>query len=74
VRTAMLACGNRHFAPEGASVVVVDAATGAIAEPILVDRASGRLIAEPDFIVAAGPAASAATRARMAARAARIVK
>ena len=74
VLTAMLAFGNRHFAPEGASVVVVDAATGAIAEPIVVDRASGRVITEPDFIVAAGPAASAATRARLAARAARVVK
>jgi len=41
---------------------------------VVVDRASGRVITEPDFIVAAGPAASAATRARLAARAARVVK
>ena len=71
VLTAMLAFGNKHFAPEGASVLIVDAATGAPAEPIIVDRDSGRPLVEPDFIVAAGPAASAATRARLAARAAR---
>ena len=71
VLTAMLAFGNKHFAPEGASVLIIDAATGAPAEPIIVDRASGRPLVEPDFIVAAGPAASAATRARLAARAAR---
>jgi DNA-binding HxlR family transcriptional regulator len=71
VLMAMLAFGNKHFAPEGASVIVIDAATGAPAEPVVVDRASGRPLVEPDFIVAPGPAASAATRARLAARAAR---
>jgi DNA-binding HxlR family transcriptional regulator len=71
VLMAMLAFGNKHFAPEGASVVVVDAETGALADPVVVDRASGRLLVEPDFITAAGPAASAATRLRIAARAAR---
>ena len=70
VLTAMLAFGNRHFAPEGASVIMVDAATGAPAEPILVDRASGRPLIEPEFIVAPGPAATAATRERLAKRAA----
>ena len=73
VLTAMLAFGNKHFAPEGASVVIIDAATGAPAEPIVVDRASGRPLVEPDFVIAPGPAASAATRARLAARAARRV-
>ena len=34
---ALLAWGNRHFAPEGASVVVVDRKTGAMADPVLVD-------------------------------------
>ena len=35
----MLAFGNRHFAPEGGGGArVVDAETGAIAEPMLVDR------------------------------------
>ena len=33
VLLALLAYGNRHFAPEGASVMVVDAITGEPAEP-----------------------------------------
>src|SRR5262252_8774090 len=33
----LLAWGNKHFAPEGASVVVVDSETGARADPVLVD-------------------------------------
>jgi DNA-binding HxlR family transcriptional regulator len=74
VLTAMLAFGNRRFAPEGPSVMVVDALTGAPADPILVDRHSGRIIAEPDFAVVAGPAASAATRERLAARNTRLAQ
>jgi DNA-binding HxlR family transcriptional regulator len=66
VLVALLAWGNRHFAPEGASVQIVDAKTGAVAEPIVVDRATRRPIAEPDFIFAAGPAAPASTRRRYA--------
>ena len=38
---ALLAWGNKHFAPEGASVVVVDSQTGAEADPVLVDRNGG---------------------------------
>src|SRR5919202_3108521 len=34
---ALLAWGNKHFAPEGKSVVLVDSATGAEADPVLVD-------------------------------------
>jgi DNA-binding HxlR family transcriptional regulator len=68
VLMALLAFGNRHFAPEGASTIIADAATGVPAEPILVDRASGRLVVEPDFKLAAGPAASAARRAELAKR------
>ena len=61
---ALLAFGNRHFAPEGASVVVIDAATGAVADPVVVDRNSGRLMRPPEFVSAAGPAANADTRRR----------
>ncbi|MFC7475750.1 winged helix-turn-helix transcriptional regulator [Dankookia sp. GCM10030260] len=68
VLLAMMAWGNRHFAPEGASVQVVDARTGAPADPVLVDRASGRPIIGPDFVVAPGPAAGEATRRRYARR------
>jgi hypothetical protein len=64
----MLAFGNRHFAPEGASVQIVDARTGAPAEPVLVDRATGRPLSAPDFTLAPGPAAGESTRRRLAAR------
>lgn len=68
VLVAMLAFGNRHFAPEGASVQIVDARTGAVADPVLVDRATGRALAAPDFILAPGPAAREGTRRRLARR------
>jgi DNA-binding HxlR family transcriptional regulator len=63
---ALLAWGNQHFAPEGRSVVIVDAATGAEAEPVLVDGVSGRPLVEPAFRAAAGPAAGEGTRRRYA--------
>jgi DNA-binding HxlR family transcriptional regulator len=46
---ALLTWGNKHFAPEGPSVVVVDSKTGEVADPVLVDRNSGRPLVEPDF-------------------------
>jgi DNA-binding HxlR family transcriptional regulator len=61
---ALLSWGNKHFAPEGKSVVIVDRDTGAEADPVLVDRASGRPLAEPEFRSAAGPAADERTRRR----------
>src|SRR5499427_3827123 len=39
---ALLAWGNKHFAPEGPSVVLVDAETSQLADPVLVDRVSGK--------------------------------
>ena len=74
VLLAMLAFGNRHFAPEGVSVAVVDALTGEAADPVVVDRRSGRLLAEPEFAIVAGPAASPATRQRLAVRALRLAE
>ena len=66
VLIALLAWGNKHFAPEGASVLLVDARTGEAADPILVDRISGRPIAQPEYKFAAGPAAPERTRRRYA--------
>jgi DNA-binding HxlR family transcriptional regulator len=63
---ALLAWGNKHFAPEGASVVIVDAQTGGEADPLLIDRKSGRPLVPPDFRSAAGPAADARTQRRYA--------
>ncbi|WGF89618.1 winged helix-turn-helix transcriptional regulator [Marinivivus vitaminiproducens] len=67
VVVAMLAWGNRHFTPEGPSVRLVDRATGLDAEPVVVDRISGRPIDSAHFRYEAGPAATEATRRRIAA-------
>jgi DNA-binding HxlR family transcriptional regulator len=66
VLLAMLAWGNRHFATEGASVQIVDAASGAVADPILVDRKTGRPLVGPDYVLAPGPAAGEGMRQRLA--------
>jgi DNA-binding HxlR family transcriptional regulator len=67
VLVALLAWGNKHFAPEGPSVVLVNRKTGTAVDPILADPATGRPIDEPDFTFAAGPAAEPRTRQRYAA-------
>src|SRR5215472_3209775 len=64
VLIALFAFGNRHFAPEGKSVTIVDAQTGAEVEPIVVDRSTGRPIREPEFAWVSGPAAGERTRQR----------
>jgi DNA-binding HxlR family transcriptional regulator len=69
VLIALLAFGNRHFAPEGKSVTIVDAQTGAEADPVVVDRATGKPIREPEFAWVPGPAAGERTRQRYARRA-----
>jgi DNA-binding HxlR family transcriptional regulator len=66
VLIAMAAWGNRHFAPEGASVLLVDKKTHRTADPVLVDRRSRRPINDRDFVFTAGPAASERTRRRYA--------
>src|SRR3954464_2746588 len=50
---ALQAWGNKHFTPEGLSVVLVDIATGAAPEPILVDRVTGRPITTATHRIAA---------------------
>jgi DNA-binding HxlR family transcriptional regulator len=66
VLLALLAWGNKHFAPEGASVQVTEAATGRVVDPVMVDRATGERIAGPDYALAAGPAAEERLRRRLA--------
>jgi DNA-binding HxlR family transcriptional regulator len=63
---AFVAWGNKHLAPEGASVVVVNEDTGETADPVMVDRKTGRPMTDPPFRSAAGPAADARTRQRYA--------
>ena len=67
VLIAMMAWGNRHFAdPVGPSSLLVDAETGLPADPILVDRNSGREIDATHFRYVAGPAADDEVRQRIA--------
>ncbi|HTR15971.1 MAG TPA: helix-turn-helix domain-containing protein [Acetobacteraceae bacterium] len=61
---ALLAWGNKHFAPEGPSVVIVDRETGALADPVMMDRASGQPLTPARFRTAAGPVANEETRRR----------
>jgi DNA-binding HxlR family transcriptional regulator len=63
---ALVAWGNKHFAPEGESVILVDALTGERAEPVLVDKRTGRALRPPEFTITAGPAADERTRQRYA--------
>jgi DNA-binding HxlR family transcriptional regulator len=65
VLVSLLAWGNKHFAPEGPSVLLVDRETGVPAEPIVVDSVSGRAIPGPGFSVVPGPAANERMRARL---------
>lgn len=63
----LAAWGNARLAPRERSMVLVDAQTGAEAEPVLVDRATGRRVDGPDFVFTAGPAASRPFQDRYAA-------
>jgi DNA-binding HxlR family transcriptional regulator len=63
---ALVAWGNEHFASEGESIMIVDAATGERADPVLVDRRTGRLLQAPEFVVVPGPAASVGIQRRHA--------
>ncbi len=68
VMLALLAWGNKHFAPEGISVRLVDRDTGIEADPVLMDRISGRPMTDPVFTSMPGPAADDRTRRRFARR------
>src|SRR6266481_5374427 len=61
---SLMAWGNKHFAPEGPSVILVNRKTGAAVDPILADPATRRPVDEPDYTLAAGPAAGPRTRQR----------
>jgi hypothetical protein len=45
-------------------VVLIDSETGALADPVLTDRVSGKPMTGPPFRSAPGPAADARTRVR----------
>ena len=64
VVVVLAAWGNARLAPDQRSMVLVDAATGTEAEPVVVDRATGRRVDGSDFVFTAGPAASQPFRDR----------
>src|SRR6476659_15913 len=59
---ALLAWGNRHFAPEGSSVILVNRDNGAPVDPILADPATGRAVDDSHYALVAGPAANGRVR------------
>src|SRR5437870_1994687 len=66
VIVAMFTWGNKHFAPEGPSVLLVEKKTRRTVDPVLVDRKTGKTVNERDFVFAAGPTTSESTRRRYA--------
>jgi DNA-binding HxlR family transcriptional regulator len=60
----LAAWGNHRLAPDQRSMILVDRATGVEVEPVVVDRLTGRRVDGPDYVFAAGPAASATIRWR----------
>ena len=66
VTQALMAWGNRHFAPEGPSVMYVNTETGEAADPVMIDRISGLPMSDPVFRPTAGPAAGEGILQRMA--------
>ncbi|SRR5450830_981465 len=58
ILVALNTWGNKHFAPEGPSVLLVDAVTGEAAEPVLIDGKSGKRLNSPDFVFVPGPQAN----------------
>ncbi len=55
---ALVAFGNKHFAPEGKALVIVDRETGVEADPVLVHGVSGRPLTRDVFRTAPGPVAN----------------
>ena len=51
VMLAMLAFGNKHFPPDDRTVQIVNAATGAKVDPLLVDPATGLAVDGPGYRV-----------------------
>jgi DNA-binding HxlR family transcriptional regulator len=68
VLLSLMAFGNKHFAPEGPMVEVVNTRTGRPADIGVFDRLTGKPIAAPDYKMVPGPAAPARVRERYARR------
>jgi hypothetical protein len=58
VLVVLAAWVNSRLDPAARSIVLVDADTGVEADPVVIDRATGRPLDGTDFVFTAGPAAS----------------
>jgi DNA-binding HxlR family transcriptional regulator len=67
VLVALLNFGNKHFAADGKRVVIAERTTGMAVDPVLVDVSTGRPIVDPDYALAAGPAANRRIKQKYAA-------
>jgi DNA-binding HxlR family transcriptional regulator len=65
ILVALNTWGNKHFAPEGPSVLLIDSTTGEEAEPVMIDGKSGKRLNSPDFVFAPGPQANDGMKARI---------
>lgn len=68
VIVVLAAWRNAQLEPDDRSMVLVDAATGVEADPVVVDRATGRRVDNDEYVFTAGPAASEPFVERYAAR------
>jgi DNA-binding HxlR family transcriptional regulator len=66
VLLAFIAWGNENFAPEGASLLLVNRATGKAADPLLTDANTGLPLSDEYYAFGPGPAASDNMRLRLA--------
>jgi DNA-binding HxlR family transcriptional regulator len=66
VVVALAAWGMKHDRPATLPVVLVDADTGDLVDPVLIDRRTGREIADPKVEFRARPDAPELKRSRMA--------
>ena len=64
VIVVLAAWGNARLTAEQRSMILVDATTGTEADPVVVDRATGRRVDGPEFVFSAGPSASKPFRDR----------
>ncbi|MFD1271436.1 winged helix-turn-helix transcriptional regulator [Streptomyces kaempferi] len=66
VIVALAAWGNSRLDADERAMILVDARTGAEADPVVVDRTTGRRVDTDEFVFTASPAASEAMRTRYA--------
>lgn len=62
---ALVAWGNKHFAPEGPASLLINRHTQVAAQPVLIDKVTGQEITSENYRVGPGPMASEQMRYRL---------